>query len=141
MLIFELMKMIYNIICLPSLLFHELLHILMAMVVLARWKGIKIDKHNDFNKTFGFTFTVFTVSRYKWQNTLIHMAPFLAFMLPLTLVVNFPYVAIGIWIYQVITFPVIKPSDSDFIAVIDYKTNDELIRELYKELYTQKKPR
>ena len=133
--------MIYNIICLPSLLLHELLHILMTMLVLSRWRGIKIDKHCDFNKTFGFTFTVFTVSKYKWQNTLIHMAPFLAFSLPLFLCLVAPHIALGIWLYQVLTFPVIRPSDSDFMAVIDYKTNDELIQELYKELYTKKKLR
>lgn len=129
------MKMIYNIICLPSLILHELLHIVTAMVVLSRWRGVKIDKHDDFKKTFGFNFTVFTVSKFKWQNTLIHMAPFLAFMLPILFVIPDPELAIGIWMYQIVTFPVIKPSDEDFMAVIDYKTNEELIQELYKELY------
>lgn len=126
------MKKIYNIVCIPSLLLHELLHIVMTIVVFSSWMGIKINKHTDFNKTFGFTFIVFSVSKYRFQNTLIHLAPFFAFSLPLVFFFVNPYIAIGIWVYQLITIPVAMPSKEDYLAIANYKTNDELIHELYK---------
>src|SRR5690606_13372618 len=97
------MNKIYNIICIPSLLLHELLHIVITFVVFSSWMGIQIKKHADFDKTFGFTFIVFSVSKYRFQNTLIHLAPFLAFSLPLVFLFINPYIAIIIWIYQLIT--------------------------------------
>lgn len=127
------MRLIYNIICLPSLLIHELLHIVVAFITLAKWKGIKIEKGNDFKHTFNFTFTVFTISRYRIQNTLIHLAPFLAILLPLILILfGNIWLGIGIGLYQVLTYCVIKPSSADYFAIKNFKTNKQLIDELYK---------
>jgi len=126
------MKKIYNIVCIPSLLLHELLHIVMTIVVFSSWMGIKIKKHADFNKTFGFTFIVFSVSKYRFQNTLIHLAPFFAFSLPLVFFFMDPYIGILVWLYQLITIPVAMPSKEDYLAIANYKTNAELIHELYE---------
>lgn len=127
------MRAIYNIICIPSLLAHELLHVIMCFLVLSKWTGIKICKFDDFNKNFAFSFTVFTVSKYKFQNTLIHLAPFLAvFISPIVYIYSVD-LAIGIFIYQLITFVVIKPSDEDYLAIKNFKTLDELYNEINKK--------
>jgi len=124
------MKTIYNIICIPSLLVHEILHILMCLLVFSKWTGIKISKFDDFNNTFGFSFTVFTVSKYRIQNTLIHLAPFLAIFISPIVYIYSVDLAIIILMYQLITISVIKPSNEDYLAIKEFKTLDELFNEI-----------
>lgn len=126
------MLKIYNIISIPSLIVHELLHIVVCLLVMSKWTGIKIDKLDSYNKTLAISFTVFTVSRYRFQNILIHLAPLLAFLIPvITLFFNQEY-ALYFLIYQVITVKMVIPSDGDIIAIKEFKTFEELIDEQYK---------
>lgn len=124
------MKRIYNIIRIPSLLLHEILHIFMCLLVFSKWTGIKITKFDDFDNTFGFSFTVFTVSRYRIQNSLIHLAPFLAIFISPIIYIYSIDLAIIILIYQLITISVIKPSNEDYVAIKKFKTFNELFNEI-----------
>lgn len=124
------MRAIYNIICIPSLLIHEMLHIVMCLLVLSKWTGIKISKYDDFNNTFGFSFTVFTVSNHKIQNTLIHLAPLLAILISPIIYIFSVDLAIWVLIYQLITVQVIKPSNEDYIAIKRFKSLNELVSEM-----------
>lgn len=123
------MLRIYNIISVPSLLVHELLHIVVCLLVMSKWTGIKIDKLDTFDKTYAISFTVFTVSKTRFQNTAIHLAPLLALLIPVVMLAFNPEYALYTLIYQVITIRMVIPSDGDIIAIKGFKTAEELYEE------------
>ena len=74
---------IYNILCLPAIIVHELLHIIVTYLLGGKVVGIEIHKYEDYDKTFGLDCEVHTVSDYKFHNTMISLSPILAFFISL----------------------------------------------------------
>lgn len=116
----------YNIISLPALVIHELLHAMITYLVGSRVTGIQILKYDNFDKTFGLSCILFTVSDYRLQNTLISLAPILAVLIsPIVFYFNSTagFCVLG---YQLLTFPVVIPSNEDFESIKTFKTTKEL---------------
>lgn len=125
------MNKIYNILSIPTLILHELLHVIVCLLVLSRWKGLLIERLEHFDTTFGVKVTIFSVSKHKWQNLLIHMAPFLAILVGPLVGIYYGWV-IGFVVigYQLITSPLLVPSREDFEAINKFKTPKELLKEI-----------
>jgi len=132
------MLKIYNIFSLPALFIHELLHAMVTYLVGGKVCGVEIFKYDNFKETFGLACVVFTVSDYKFQNTLISLAPILAFLIA-PLVFQFSMTA-GFCVlgYQLLTLPIVIPSEEDFDSIQTFKTTKELDRE-FDEFLAQKK--
>ncbi len=127
----------YNIISLPTFVIHELLHVIVAYLVGSRVTGMQIHKYENFNKTFGLACELFTVSNYRLQNTLISLAPMLAFAIsPIVFYFN-DIAGFSILAYQLLTFPVVIPSTEDFESIKTFKTTKELDADF--EAYINKK--
>lgn len=123
---YTIMIKFYNIISLPALVIHELLHAMITYLVGSRVTGIQILKYDNFDKTFGLSCILFTVSDYRLQNTLISLAPILAVLIsPIVFYFNSTagFCVLG---YQLLTFPVVIPSNEDFESIKTFKTTKEL---------------
>jgi len=132
------MLKIYNILCLPAIIIHELLHIIVTYLVGGRVCDIVIHKYEDFDKTFGLACEVFAVSPYRFQNTMISLAPILAFLIA-PIVFHFSITA-GFCVlgYQLLTLLVVIPSKEDIDSIKNFKTREELDAE-FDEFLEQKK--
>ena len=129
---------IYNILCLPAIIVHELLHIIVTYLLGGRVVDIVIHKYEDFDKTFGLACEVFVVSNYRFQNTMISLAPILALLIA-PLVCYFSVTA-GLIVlgYQFLTLPIVIPSEEDIQSIKTFKTKKELDIE-FDEFLAQKK--
>lgn len=126
------MERLLNIIAYPSLFVHETLHIIITLIVGATWNGVKIKTNDNYLNNFDISVEVYTYSKYKFQNTLIHIAPILAlFITPIIFLFNIE-LAVIISIYQLLTINTILPSKGDIDSINNYKTNEELILEIYE---------
>lgn len=127
----------YNIISLPTLIVHELLHAIVTFLVGGKVTGIQIIKFDNFDKTFGLSCILFTVCSYRLQNTLISLAPVLAVLIsPIVFYFNSTagFCVLG---YQLLTFPVVLPSSEDLESIKTFKTTKELDAEF--DAYINKK--
>lgn len=129
---------IYNIFSVPAIIIHELLHIIVTYLVIGRVAGVEIHKYEDFDKTFGLACEVLTISDYKFQNTMISLAPILALLI--APVVCYFSVTAGLIVlgYQFLTLPVVIPSEEDIASLKEFKSTKELDRE-FDEFLAQKK--
>jgi len=129
---------IYNIFSLPALIVHELLHAIVTYLVGGRVTGIEIHKYENFRKTFGLACELSTVSDYRFQNTIISLAPILALAIS-PIVFHFSITAgFFVLVYQLMALPVVIPSKEDIYSIMDFKTTKELDKE-FEEFLAQKK--
>jgi hypothetical protein len=126
------MLRIYNILSIPTLVIHELLHVIVCLLVGSKWSGILVEKMDSYNTTSAISFTVFSVSKYRIQNTLIHLAPFMALLIPIIMLFHNPVFGLYILIYQTFTIKLLIPSDGDYMAIKKFKTTQELYVEQTK---------
>lgn len=124
------LMLFYNFMAIPALVVHELMHVIATLVVFSKLKGIHFIKGEDFNNSLECQVEVWTVSKYKWQNNVIHMAPVLGVMTPLIfLFFGMDTTAFVVTIYNIITVKTLFPSEEDIVAIKEFKTIEELIED------------
>jgi len=129
------LRFIYNIFCVPALIVHELMHIIVGLLMGSTISGVDIIKHDNFSKDFSLRVEVHTYCRFKIQNTITALAPMMAMFIPMILFgFGFELSATIIAAYQLLTLKVVLPSKGDIDMVRSYKTDEELIDIIEKSL-------
>ena len=107
------LKSIYNIVSIPSILIHELLHVLLTYIVgyTINWINSEFVCYLDTGEMYAFV--VINEKLTKVKSAIISMAPVLSFLISIILSFISPFF-LYVLVYQLITFKYSLPSKTDF---------------------------
>lgn len=110
----DMLLRVYNNICIPALIIHELLHYIFIKITFANFTRASVFLSDDYEYTSSFAVAIFYVPTNKFQKVLVSIAPIFAILIsPILFYFDFNNVGIGCMIYQSVCFRIVLPSKED----------------------------
>jgi len=123
---------IKNVISTPALILHELLHLLFCLFTWTEVTDITIGKTGTFKKDFSYDVQIYTISSNRIKVFLISMSPFIGLFALSFIGVYFNN--LYILMYTLLTYKTLIPSDEDYAAIKEFKTDEELLEEMLLDM-------